>query len=70
MGADPERRTGQKGETTMERTQTAGAAAAVGYPDKKHMYGCPYCGVNTRGSPTDKSFQWAACEECHARYES
>ena len=29
-----------------------------------HEYGCPQCGANTWGMPTDEGFLWATCEPC------
>ena len=32
--------------------------------ESEHVYGCPRCGVNTWGMPTDEGFLWATCEPC------
>ena len=32
--------------------------------EKKFKYGCPYCGKNVGGSPTDSGFQWDICTKC------
>ena len=32
--------------------------------EKRFKYGCPYCGKNVGGSPTDRSFRWDICTSC------
>lgn len=39
-------------------------AERPGRANKKFKYGCPYCGKNAGGVPTESGFQWDICTRC------
>ena len=50
-------------------TGWAEARIEAGESMEKQKAGCPRCGKPTAGSPTEKGFRWAYCDDCLKKME-